>query len=1246
MSSNFDDIQAAGSDTRLPMLTRTDYDSWSQRIHLYCRGKENEIILQSIDHGPFKLGTTRDTLGTTPKGGVLLGPERPRTYDNLNDNEKKRFDTDVRTTNIVLQGLPKDIYKLINHNIKAKAIWDNVKMLLAGSELTKKDRESQLYDEFERFKMLLSENINEYYVRFHKLINDMRNIRMTMPNIQLNSKFDNNMSPEWDRFVTVAKLNKGLKETNHEQWGNRIRIRGTLLREMVQPAMGEHILELGMTMHDKMLLMEAQENDVDDHPVRDLALNDDNIFQVDECDAFDLDVDDEPTAQSIFMANLSSARPTNQQAGPSNASILSEVHDLENAIDPCDDNQDEHEIHNEVQKNIIDSTRDHMGNSNVTLYEQYLSVNDISVVPSCASSVSNDTYVLHDNDAYVPHDPLITELNIYKEQVAIYEQRAKFELTLREQKKDEQMSILIQVTIKRKKILRKNFILSTTNDCVSTQYACPSGLPNTSNYKSSKYWSDVFFTVTDSAMNASQFHELSTAYIVAMNRAVKLEAENFKLLEKFKNDDHDTMVVQIVLWYLDSGYSKRMTGDPSWLRNFVKKFIGTVRFKNNHFGAIIGYGDYLLGDSVIFRVYYVEGLGHNLFSVEAVATACYTQNRSLIRTLHNKTPYELVHHKKSNLSFLRVFSALCYPTNNSEDLGKLKAKADIRNSLLLMPCVHILINPPCPSVSIYVDQDAPSEGYLPSSSDHRSAFVHHGFATGHSLEVNPFAPADNEPFVNIFALDPSSEWIYKVKLDEYGDVLKNKARLVAKGYHQEEGIDFEESFTSVARLGAIRIFIANATSKNMMVYQMDVKTAFLNRELKEEIYVSQLEDTPMVERSKLDEDLFGIPIDQTRYHSMIGSLMYLTASRPGMVFAVCMCARYQSKPTKKHLEAVKRVFWYLQGTINMGLWYPKDTVMTLIAYADADHAVHNSEDTLEISKITRKKMNEKMNDPECMKKKVKIAPHDYSKENYLATFTPQKKLTPDQIFWSKDLIKMKSKALKEETIASRPMKALMVKDGREIFGMPIPDALFTDVIKGAPYYGEYQEHVAKYQQYMDAEHGKAEEGGATESPKATKVTKPKAVKAIKPAGDKEPKLTSTQPPKPKPAPTQPSKDISKKKQKLVKDTPDEPSLAKRSNGRLVGKIRKPKSPLKLVDEPSDEARPVVIKEPDYGRIQSLPDVQRKGKEKVIDEEAAHNLLILLTPKNKIPVDQFIFQRRTPMPIEASRLAESSSLMQN
>ncbi|GKA47017.1 integrase, catalytic region, zinc finger, CCHC-type containing protein [Tanacetum coccineum] len=189
------------------------------------------------------------------------------------------------------------------------------------------------------------------------------------------------------------------------------------------------------------------------------------------------------------------------------------------------------------------------------------------------------------------------------------------------------------------------------------------------------------------------------------------------------------------------------------------------------------------------------------------------------------------------------------------------------------------------------------------------------------------------------------KWIYKVKLDEYGDVLKNKARLVAKGYRQEEGIDFEESFASVAR-----IFIANVASKNMTIYQMDVKIPFLNGELKEEVYKYGMDsydpvDTPMVDRIKLDEDPLGILVDQTRFRSMVGSLMYLTASRPDLVFVVCMCARYQASPTKKHLEALKRVFRYLRGTINWGLWYPKDIAMALTTYADVDHADHSSQTT-------------------------------------------------------------------------------------------------------------------------------------------------------------------------------------------------------------------------------------------------------------------------------------------------------------
>ncbi|GJX63690.1 hypothetical protein Tco_0296590 [Tanacetum coccineum] len=96
-------------------------------------------------------------------------------------------------------------------------------------------------------------------------------------------------------------------------------------------------------------------------------------------------------------------------------------------------------------------------------------------------------------------------------------------------------------------------------------------------------------------------------------------------------------------------------------------------------------------------------------------------------------------------------------------------------------------------------------------------------------------------------------------------------------------------------------------------------------------------DTPMVEKSKLDEDLHGKVVDPTCYRRMIGTLMYLTSSRPDLVFTVCMCARYQAKPTKKHLHVVKRIFRYLRGTINMGLWYLKDSCIALTAFVDADH---------------------------------------------------------------------------------------------------------------------------------------------------------------------------------------------------------------------------------------------------------------------------------------------------------------------
>nr|GEY16690.1 uncharacterized mitochondrial protein AtMg00810-like [Tanacetum cinerariifolium] len=163
--------------------------------------------------------------------------------------------------------------------------------------------------------------------------------------------------------------------------------------------------------------------------------------------------------------------------------------------------------------------------------------------------------------------------------------------------------------------------------------------------------------------------------------------------------------------------------------------------------------------------------------------------------------------------------------------------------------------------------------------------------------------------------------------DEEKTIIQNKSLLVVRGYLQEEGIDFEESFTLVARIEAIRIFLAFVAHKSFTVFQMDVKTGFLHGTLKED-----------VDKDKLDLDQNRTPVDATKYRSMIGALIYLTSSRPDIIHVTCLCAQYQAKSTEKHLKEVKRIFRYPHGTVNTGLWYTKDFGFELTRFSDADYA--------------------------------------------------------------------------------------------------------------------------------------------------------------------------------------------------------------------------------------------------------------------------------------------------------------------
>nr|GEU45824.1 retrovirus-related Pol polyprotein from transposon TNT 1-94 [Tanacetum cinerariifolium] len=643
-----------------------------------------------------------------------------------------------------------------------------------------------------------------------------------------------------------------------------------------------------------------------------------------------------------------------------------------------------------------------------------------------------------------------------------------------------------------------------------------------------------------------------------------------------------------------------------------------------------------------------------------------------------------MHDKKSDLTFFCVFVALCYQKNNSEDLGKLRPTADIgifigydpnrkgyriynNRTRQIMETIHVQIDelsePMAPvhistgpgpilltlrQISSWPVPDPISAApYVsPTNKDSEILFQlmfdeyfetliqppisHQGVTVGPTIKNNPLAQADNDSFVNVFAPEPIFD--------------ESSSRDVNRGY---------------------QIFIANAASKNMIIYQIDVNTTFLNGELKKEVYVSQPEgfvypdhpthvyhlkkalyglkqapkawyntlsrflldnkfskgvvdptlftqktgkhilfvqiyvhdiifsstdpkacdifskkmiskfqmsmmgqmsffritNTPMVDRSKLDQAPLGIPIDQTRFQGMVGSLMYLTASRPDLEFAVCMCARYQAKATKKYLEVIKRVFRHLRGTINWGLWYPKDTAMALTAYADVDHAGcqdirRNNMANENVPAHASTRFNDqilpfgawnflvdKANMGIATKKYKKIKPHVIPYYRFtkliICYFGREHKINQ----WSGSPFNM---AEDDHRLGNLKFIPKGEEDG--VFRMPIPKELITNNIRNAPYYNAYLEIVAKHDHKIAAKEGGKKKSAA------------KSDQSKKPATAKQPKPVSSK--QSKPAPDKQSKPV---KEKFT--------LVKKATKGKVRKVQNGKSSLQLVDEPNEELQP-------------------------------------------------------------------------
>ncbi|GJY87468.1 retrovirus-related pol polyprotein from transposon TNT 1-94 [Tanacetum coccineum] len=385
------------------------------------------------------------------------------------------------------------------------------------------------------------------------------------------------------------------------------------------------------------------------------------------------------------------------------------------------------------------------------------------------------------------------------------------------------------------------------------------------------------------------------------------------------------------------------------------------------------------------------------YGAEAVATACYTQKPITIHTRHNKTPYELVHGEKPDLTFFpSIWWLLCYPTMIAKIIGKFQAKADIgifvgyapsrkgyriynKRTRRLMETIYVTFDemnqtmapvrissgpvpvimtpgqlksglaptnkelkmlfqpmfdehleqsrvdepvpsatevnaqvvPPSTSLSTTIAQDAPSTSASSSTSDSHLPVQHQEIP-----EDTPIIHDVPHPSHNLVTGDPGSAQSSSGNVNAAEPNQKNKASVSLQRISQEgrslcqsnlKELKIRKILHTSSRLkkalyglskhkgcpGGIFINQAKYALETLKKYGMDL---------------SDPVDTPMVDRLKLDEDLMGTPVDQTRFRGMVGSLMYLTASRPDLVFAVCMCARYQAKPTKKHFEAIQRVF--------------------------------------------------------------------------------------------------------------------------------------------------------------------------------------------------------------------------------------------------------------------------------------------------------------------------------------------------
>ncbi|GJT76688.1 retrovirus-related pol polyprotein from transposon TNT 1-94 [Tanacetum coccineum] len=354
------------------------------------------------------------------------------------------------------------------------------------------------------------------------------------------------------------------------------------------------------------------------------------------------------------------------------------------------------------------------------------------------------------------------------------------------------------------------------------------------------------------------------------------------------------------------------------------------------------------------------------FWAKAITTACYTQNRSIIILTHEKMAYHIINDRKPLIKHLYIFGCI---------LDKMKEKGDMcilvgystqskgyrvynKKTGLIVESIHLRFDE-IKEMSKTVDKsssptDNSKQQDTPPTTNNQSSTEPTTPTTNVHAEENNDNQAEDtrvqqDEFINPFCIPmdvkttflngPLKEEVYIAQPDDFVDPdhpdKVYRLRKALYGLKQAPRAWYDELSNFLMSKGFTKGLQIHQSPRGIFINQTKYALEILKKHGMEKC---DTVGTLMATKSKLDADLSGKLVDQTDYRSKIGSLMYLTSSRLDIVQTVCYCARYQARPTEKHLKEVKRIFRYLRGTINMGLWYPEDSGFELTTFLDVDHA--------------------------------------------------------------------------------------------------------------------------------------------------------------------------------------------------------------------------------------------------------------------------------------------------------------------